>query len=104
MHRLRPCRSCRDARLPPVQAVGEKRNLRSARSAPRLQLLTVAVATDAYAAVLRSGTLNTEEQSMPENVPNYDVVADLKQIPWKHIDGGDGKTMESQLIFDGADG
>jgi hypothetical protein len=41
---------------------------------------------------------------MQENVPNYDVVADLKRIPWKHIDGGEGKTMESQLIFDGADG
>ena len=41
---------------------------------------------------------------MPENLPNYDVVADLKRIPWKHIDGGEGKTMESQLIFDGADG
>jgi hypothetical protein len=41
---------------------------------------------------------------MQESVANYDVVADLKQIPWTHIDGGEGKSMDSQLIFDGADG
>ena len=41
---------------------------------------------------------------MQESVPNYDLVADLKRIPWTHVDGGEGKTIDSQLIFDGADG
>jgi len=41
---------------------------------------------------------------MAENITGYDVVADLKQIPWTHIDGGEDKTIDSQLIFDGADG
>jgi hypothetical protein len=41
---------------------------------------------------------------MQENITGYDVVADLEQIPWTHIDGSEGKSMESQLIFDGADG
>jgi hypothetical protein len=41
---------------------------------------------------------------MQGNITDYDVVADLKQIPWTHIDGGEGKSMDSQLIFDGADG
>jgi len=41
---------------------------------------------------------------MEESVPNHDLVADLKRIPWTHVDGGEGKTIDSQLIFDGADG
>jgi len=41
---------------------------------------------------------------MQENLPSCDVVADLKRIPWVHLDGGEGKSMDSQLIFDGANG
>ena len=41
---------------------------------------------------------------MQDTIAVYDVVADLKQIPWTHIDGGEGKSIDSQLIFDGSDG
>jgi hypothetical protein len=41
---------------------------------------------------------------MQEKLSSCDMIADLKQIPWVHLDGGPGRSMDSQLIFDGANG
>jgi hypothetical protein len=62
------------------------------------------VAASVAAVVFRLITHENGEAFMQQSVPNYDLVADLKRVPWTHVDGGEGKTIDSQLIFDGADG